>query len=184
MKIHIFGASGSGTTSLGEALSQRWSYTHLDADDYYWVKTDPPFQEKIPIEKRNARITEDFEALENVIISGSMVSWGPEWTHAYDYAIFLYVPPALRLERLRAREVERYGKLLDTNPTFKQNSEAFLTWASQYDEGTFTGRSLAVHERWIEQLTCPVIRLDNTGTMDDLVAEVAIIFANFAENDF
>ena len=41
-RIHILGASGSGTTTLGRALAERLQCPHFDADDYFWVPTDPP----------------------------------------------------------------------------------------------------------------------------------------------
>ena len=39
--IHIFGASGSGTTTLAEKTSRELGYFHLDTDDYFWLPTDP-----------------------------------------------------------------------------------------------------------------------------------------------
>ncbi|MEC2176437.1 hypothetical protein P9G41_17400, partial [Bacillus amyloliquefaciens] len=36
-KIHILGASGVGTSTLGVALSKHLPHTHLDTDDYYWT---------------------------------------------------------------------------------------------------------------------------------------------------
>ena len=42
-RLHILGASGSGTTTLGRALAERLTYLHFDTDDYYWLSTDPPF---------------------------------------------------------------------------------------------------------------------------------------------
>jgi hypothetical protein len=42
-RIHIFGASGSGTTTLGAAIADRYGYAHLDVDQYFWMPTDPPF---------------------------------------------------------------------------------------------------------------------------------------------
>lgn len=33
--IHIFGASGSGTTTLGDAIDETLGYKHLDVDDYF-----------------------------------------------------------------------------------------------------------------------------------------------------
>lgn len=51
--IHILGASGSGTTTLGRAIQQTFGHTHLDTDDYFWVPTDPPYIEKrIPHERQ------------------------------------------------------------------------------------------------------------------------------------
>lgn len=44
-RIHILGASGSGTTTLAERLSQEFGYTHLDTDNFFWVKTDPAFKQ-------------------------------------------------------------------------------------------------------------------------------------------
>lgn len=42
-KLHMMGASGSGTTTLARALADHWSVPHADADDYFWVPTDPPY---------------------------------------------------------------------------------------------------------------------------------------------
>ena len=42
MKILIFGVSGSGATTLGRELGKLIQYVHLDSDDYYWKKTEPP----------------------------------------------------------------------------------------------------------------------------------------------
>jgi adenylate kinase family enzyme len=41
-RVHVLGASGSGTTTLARALANHWSVPHADADDYFWVPTDPP----------------------------------------------------------------------------------------------------------------------------------------------
>jgi len=41
-RIHILGASGSGTTTLGRALAERLQYPHFETDDYFWLPTAPP----------------------------------------------------------------------------------------------------------------------------------------------
>ena len=144
----------------------------MDADDYYWEKTDPPFQKKIPLEKRNQAITKDFQAQKNCIISGSMVSWGEEWASAFDLYIFLYLPPAIRMQRLRDREMERYGAALQTNEKFQADSDAFLEWASHYDDGTFQGRSLTIHLDWIEVLEGVILKIEGDTTVEDRVKSV------------
>jgi adenylate kinase family enzyme len=50
--IHIYGASGSGTSTLGRYLAKRLDFAFLDADDYFWLPTDPKFTKKRPIEQR------------------------------------------------------------------------------------------------------------------------------------
>ena len=47
-RIHLFGASGCGATTLGAVLGERLDVPHLEADNYYWVPTDPPFTDKYP----------------------------------------------------------------------------------------------------------------------------------------
>jgi len=37
-RIHILGASGSGTTTLGRALAERLQCPHFDTDDYFWLR--------------------------------------------------------------------------------------------------------------------------------------------------
>ncbi|MEM6738348.1 MAG: shikimate kinase [Bacteroidota bacterium] len=38
MQIHIFGASGSGVTTIGKALSKELDLSYFDTDDYYWKR--------------------------------------------------------------------------------------------------------------------------------------------------
>ena len=48
--LHIYGASGSGTSTLGRYLAEQFQYAFLDSDDYFWLPTDPKFTTKRPIE--------------------------------------------------------------------------------------------------------------------------------------
>ncbi|WP_299454870.1 AAA family ATPase [uncultured Microscilla sp.] len=172
MKILIMGASGVGTTTLGQTLAKRTSYTHLDVDNYYWKPTTPPFQEKVPLVKRNQKLTADFNSLPKVIVSGSLISWGNEWLQAFDLVVFLYLPPKIRMERLRQREIQRHGEALHTHELIRQTSQAFLEWAAQYDDPAFTGRSLAVHQQWLQKLTCPILRLEGAIEFEQKITKV------------
>lgn len=51
-RIHIVGASGSGTTSLAVEIGGRYGHHHLDTDDFFWRPTDPPYREKRAREER------------------------------------------------------------------------------------------------------------------------------------
>lgn len=169
MKILIFGASGSGTTTLGKEIEKRSDFKHLDADDYYWKKTNPPYQIKIPLVERNEKLKIDFEKFENVIISGSVVSWGKEWETAFDLAVFIRLENTERMERLKKRETDRYGEKLLTDNKIRQNSNAFLEWANQYEAPKFNGRSLEIHSNWMEMLDCKVLSLNGANELSDKV---------------
>ena len=172
MKILIIGASGSGTTTLGKELEKKTNFRHLDVDDYYWKKTDPPFQEKIPLEERNRNLKNDFKEIENTIVSGSMVSWGKEWESAFDLVIFIWLNNSLRMSRLRIRESERYGEKLLTDKEIQQRSKKFLEWANKYESPDFKGRSLKVHNDWIESLDCKVMRLSGSADLKENVNKI------------
>lgn len=45
-RVLVTGAGGAGTTTLASSLAGGWSVPHADADDYYWVPTDPPYRSK------------------------------------------------------------------------------------------------------------------------------------------
>jgi uridine kinase len=149
MLILITGASGSGTSTLGVALAKELGIAHLDADDYYWLPTTPPFTTKRDRAERLASVLRDVRAKRSVVLAGSVMEWGLELENAFDLIVFLCLDAAIRVERLRAREIAYLGKA----------DEEFLEWAAQYDAGIQGGRSLAKHQAWLAARTCPVLEL-------------------------
>lgn len=169
--IHILGASGSGTTTLAKALCTELNYARFDSDDYFWIKTDPPFTMKRPVEDRRALLKNDLEKAEKWILSGSNCSWGDFLMDYYNLVIFLYVPPQIRMERLVQREIARYGlDRISPGGDLDEAHQVFIKWASEYDEGDMEIRSLALHNEWMKQLKCPVLRIEGDQTIDERVA--------------
>ena len=144
------GASGSGTTTLGSALAEFNSWPLIDADDYYWCKTDPPYQHKRVEDERLTLMLEAQAAHECSIVTGSVINWGVELEDSFDLIVFLYLAVSIRIERLRIREMKELGTV----------DEEFLQWASEYDSGPLQGRSLAKHETWLSHRTCTILRIE------------------------
>lgn len=164
MLIHITGASGSGTSTLGKALAGELEGAFLDADDFFWSPSDPPFQVQRPVEERRSLLLAELSRADIAVLSGSVNAWGIEIEDAFDFVVFLYVDTALRLERLRERELQRFGK---ANP-------AFLDWAAQYDEGPPEGRSLAKQRAWLSARSCPVLNLEGDLSTQQRLARVKV----------
>ncbi|MES2099683.1 MAG: AAA family ATPase [Pseudomonadota bacterium] len=162
MLIHITGASGSGTSTLGAALATELGGVHLDADDYYWLPTAPPFLHKRPAAERLDLLLADLQAHPTCVLAGSVVGWGAALEDAFDLVVFLYLDAAIRLERLRRRETEQLGHA----------DPAFLAWAAQYDAGPPVGRSLAKHRAWLARRSCRVIELSGDLSVRARVAAV------------
>ena len=85
-------------------------------------------------------------------------------------AVFLWLPPALRLARLHQREQARYGEAIRRDPARAAQSKAFLAWAAGYDDNSSGGsRTLANHSAWLRRFTCPVLALRGDLTVAERV---------------
>lgn len=168
----IFGGAGTGKTTLASLFANKTNFKHIDSDDYYWKKTNIPFQEKVPLKERNEKLKIDFYKYENVVVSGCMISWGEEWSTAFDLAIFLVLENTKRMERLKKREVERYGHRLFTDKIIKQESESFLEFANNYDNPNFDGTTIGLHKSWIEEIQCKVLTLNGESELNENVEKI------------
>jgi hypothetical protein len=75
-RIHVLGASGSGTTTLAQASAERLGYRALDTDDFYWAPTDPPFRVKRDVSTRLDLLGAELRAAAEWVLSGSLAGWG------------------------------------------------------------------------------------------------------------
>lgn len=172
MKINIVGASGSGVTTLGEQLSRELNIPYFDSDHYYWEPSDPPFTvRRKPIE-RNAMLRQDLDQHKDSILGGSFMSWGDEWLTAFDFVVFLWIPPAIRIERLKKRELYRYGEIIYTDGERNKLFHEFIDWAAGYDSGIARGRTLQAHEEWLKKLNCPILEIRGDNSVENRVDRV------------
>jgi adenylate kinase family enzyme len=174
--IHILGASGSGTTTLGRALSQRLQCLFFDTDAYFWLPTDPPFTGKRETTLRQQLLMDDLTAHKSWVLSGSLCGWGDLAIPLFDLVVYLWLPTDIRLERLRQREIERYGERIMPGGDMYEQSQAFLDWAASYDDGGLDMRSRQRHEQWLSTLPGPIVCIEGEYSIEEqidmLVAEI------------
>jgi adenylate kinase family enzyme len=183
MKIHITGASGSGVTTLGQALSQKLSLPYFDNDNFYWEKTEPPFTTKRPPDVRNSLLKSSLEIYESWILGGSMLKWNDDISDTFDLIIFLWIPPEIRIERLKRREFERYGDVIFTNPERRKAADDFLDWAASYDDDHASmSRTRKNHEAWLATMNIPVLRIEGDFTVVERIELVENEIKEFALN--
>ena len=160
-RIHVFGASGSGTSSLATEIARRFGHRHLDTDDYYWLPTSPPFRETRPADQRLALLRGALGESSAWVLSGSLCGWGDPLVPEFQLVVFLHVPTPIRLARLARRELGRYGaEAIAPGGSLRQAHEQFLDWAGRYDTGGPEMRSRAMHEAWLAGIACPIVRLE------------------------
>jgi adenylate kinase family enzyme len=171
-RIHIVGASGSGTTSLGLAVAEALGSRHLDTDDFYWMPTDPPFTTPRAVQSRLALLQAQATRNGSWVLSGSALKWGVPVEPLYDLIVFLTIDPRLRMERIRQRESARYGARIEAGGDMATRSWEFLQWAASYDTAGPERRSLAAHEAWLLTQSAPILRLDTSSPVEELVHRV------------
>ena len=172
-RIHITGASGAGVTTLGRALADALAIPHHDTDDYFWQPTSPPYQNNREKADRLRLMQEMFLGRDEWVLSGSLDGWGDPLIPQFDLVVFLQTAQAVRLRRLRAREANRFGiDAVVPGGWRHREMEDFIEWASRYDDGDHTIRSLQKHQTWLAALPCPVLRLDGAQPVPELVTEV------------
>jgi adenylate kinase family enzyme len=171
-RIHILGASGSGTSTLGAALAWRLGVPHADSDSFYWLPTDPPFTTPRPTEQRQALLLRNLPVSSRWVFSGAATKWAAPLEPHYDLIVFLRLDPAVRMTRLRQREASRYGARIQPGGDMAAINEAFIAWAEAYDTAGSLRRGLVTHEAWLADQPAPVLRLDSRAPVKDLVAAV------------
>jgi adenylate kinase family enzyme len=176
-RLLIFGASGSGTSTLGGQIAAIHGLTLFDVDDFFWEMTDPPFQQARERSERRRLLMEALSSERRWVLSGSICGWGDAAIPLFDLAVFVITPTALRLERLHARERRRFGDRLSANGDMHKQHEDFLAWAAQYDEGPISMRSRLLHEEWLNKLGCPVVRVDGSCPIEVLENQITVAMA-------
>jgi adenylate kinase family enzyme len=132
-RIHILGASGSGTSTLGPALAGRLGYPHVDADALFWMTTDPPFTTRRPAEERHTLLLQSLPVAGQWVFSGSALKWASSLEPVYDLIVFLRLDPSARMARLRRRQAAQYGARLEAGGDLATANADFLRWAEAYD---------------------------------------------------
>lgn len=175
-RIHILGASGSGTTTLAAAISAKHGHRHLDTDDFFWLPTDPPFQTPRPRAARLELLEDALAQSSAWVLSGSLCGWGDPLIARFELIVFLAVPTEIRMLRLRARELTRYGRdAIAPGGRLHQAHVAFLEWAARYDHADATERSRTLHDGWLAAIRVPIVRLEGDRPVAEQLASVEAV---------
>ncbi len=179
MHIHLLGPSGSGTSSLGKAISEELNIPWFDSDDIFWEPTNLPFTSKRSIEQRQKKLKKINKHNKSWIISGSMLQWGDFLRDEIDLIVYLYVEKDIRIKRLVKREKERFGDRILPGNDMYDNHQAFITWAESYEDGDLNMRSKKSETKWIKEAKCKVLKIEKEIPINDELKLVIKTLRNF-----
>lgn len=156
-------------------MAERLGFSHFDTDDYVWFTGDAlPFRRKRNPDHRRDLLKNDLEKTETWLLSGALCDWGDVFVPTFEMAIYLWLPAEIRLARIRERETRRYGaERLAPGGDLNLVFEKFMTWAAAYDIENENIRNRTSELRWLERLTCPVLKIEEEMPLNALV-EIAV----------
>lgn len=174
MHLHIFGAPGSGVTTLGKAVASELGIAYFDVDDVYWFTDDAlPYRRKRNPEHRRQLLAERLDAAKAWVLGGSLCGWGDEFIPLFDLVVWRWLPAEVRLERIRQREILRYdAQRLQPGGDLHEVFEKFLQWAASLDVGSHSLRCRGQELQWLRRLPCEVLILEEDWPLEWLVQRI------------
>ncbi len=171
-RIHILGAAGSGTTTLGKELESRFSFKHYDTDDYFWLLPKLSFTQPRERAERQQLLMKDLKDSDKWVLSGSLTGWGDIFIPFFDAVIYLWIPKEIRMARLLEREKKRYSSEIMPGGSRYHQFKEFMNWAEKYDDAGKDMRSKKLHEEWLSKLKCPVIRIEEDISTEERINKI------------
>jgi len=174
MGIIIFGASGAGSTTLGKEIAQRLHFQHLDIDDYLWRwDTAIPLTVTRSSEERTELLMSDIKKYPDFVVSGTIFNDSKLFDHVFDLAVFISTPAEICAERVRTREHARWGERVLPGgdmyeiTRFHGDINNYIANAQRYETAEVSKFGRKLHEQWISELSCPVVRADGMKSIPE-----------------
>lgn len=165
-RINLIGGSGSGTSTIGAILADLLGCPHLEADYFFHVQTEPPYQQQRNPQERMELIEEALEQSESWVLSGSVMGWGENPIFDFTHMIWLLPPKEIRLKRLYDRELTTFGDRIMEGGDMYESHLDFMNWANGYEEGDLEGKSLERHKAYLTQIKCPILKMTGEMTLE------------------
>ena len=161
--IAIVGLNGSGKTTLGRALAERLGYYRMDVEDYYFPKSDVPYAVARTRDEVERMMLADIEKHGDFVLSAVCADFASIEKY-YSLVVYLEAPKEERMERIRRRSIDRFGERVLSGGDMYEQEESFFAFAAK--------RTPDKIEKWIENVSCPIIRIDSRKPTDELVTDI------------
>ena len=171
VQLLITGGPGSGATTTGTMISKVLEVPWLDSDDYFHKPTDPPFQQQYSKKERHQLLHEKIGSSDSWILSGSISAWEIPDIH-FSHAVLLNIATSIRIQRLKLRELERFGNRIRDGGDMYDEHTGFLRWASCYETGELEGRSLPMERKFLESNCTDLLEIERELPLDVLTKSI------------
>lgn len=159
--IIICGLNGTGKSTLGKSLAEKLHFYFIDNEDLYFPKTDPDYIYAAPHTREDVKklLFREMKAHENFIFASVKGDYGETVYPFFQYAVLMDVPKDMRIERVKNRSFQKFGNRMLSGGDLYEQEERFFDLAKSKAENTV--------EKWVQSLSCPVIRIDGTKPLEE-----------------
>jgi len=161
-RIIVCGGNGAGKSTLGKALAEEACVPFLDIEDYWFPCKNPdyPYAAPAPQAEVKMRLLSDMHTHPRFVFA-AVKGTDPEITALLTCAVFLEVPKALRMKRIRERSFRRFGNRILPGGDLYREEEAFFRMAERKSENHVPS--------WLRTAGLPVIHADGTKPIGENV---------------
>lgn len=162
--IAVVGGNGSGKSTLGAALAKSLGYKHMDVEDYYFQESSVPYSNPRTKAEVQELLLSDMNTHSEFVFSSVGGDMGSEINAKYDLIVYITVPLAVRMERVKQRAVKKFGdRVLEGGDMYEQEKAFFDFVAS---------RTLDKLDAWINTMECPVFYVDGCQTISESMRQI------------
>ena len=164
--IMIIGPSGSGKTTLGKKLAEALGYPFFDVDEFIWRFDTPElYTVMYSREEKISRLQDAIAPHEHFVMAGSMSSFHAYFDEYFAMMVLLYAEPDIRIERVKARAVQRFGDRVAEGGDMYESNLKFLEDNRRYEKDG--SPNLREQKEWMNSLSCIRLELDGTKSIEE-----------------
>lgn len=161
--IIICGLNGTGKSTLGKALAEKLHFYFLDNEDLYFPKTAPDYIYALSRTREEVEklLSNEINAHKNFVFASVKGDYGEVVYSCFQYAVLIDVPKEIRIQRVKNRSFQKFGKRILSGGDLYEQEEHFFDFVKSRAETTV--------EEWVQCLNCPIIRIDGTKPIEENV---------------
>lgn len=161
--ILICGLNGCGKSAVGRALSKKIGFHFIDNENLYFTKinANEPYTNSKSRDEVEKLLMDQVYKYGNFIFTAVKGDYGKEIVSLYKYIVHIEVPKEIRLQRVRNRSFQKFGDRMLAGGELYEQEESFFRMIES--------RSEDYVENWVRTLNCPVIKVDGTKHIEEIV---------------